>query len=135
MRYFLPLLLAASPALACDWKVTESVDPMTDQRKCMIVSPSAHLGVGVQGDVVTFITSSAYGFRHDGLQLRVDDNPAILLGRHKRTDAYESRARDALAQIRQGQRLRVSYLDLPSSVSGDAAICELPSLIDACLSP
>ena len=42
--------------MACDWKVTESVDPMTDQRKCMIVSQSAHLGVGVQGDVVTFIT-------------------------------------------------------------------------------
>ena len=132
MRYFLALLLIASPAMACDWKVSERVDPMTDGKVCTITSPSAHLGIGVRGDVVTFV-SSGYRYGYDYLTLRVDDHKAIQLGKRARsTNAYESEARDALALIRSGQRMRVQFRTHNGTVNGEAASCNLSALSDAC---
>jgi len=125
------LLLIAQPAMACDWRVTESVDPMTDSKKCLIYSPTAKLGIGVANGSVTFAAPSAY--HHDGLEVRVDDLPSILLDRDERTTAaYGSDARDLLALILTGQRIRTQYLSYPASVSGDAPICTLPALIESC---
>jgi hypothetical protein len=134
MRAAALLLLAVSPAYACDWQViSDRKDQMTDARVCIIESKSAHLAIGVRGKTVSFTTGSAYRSR-DGLQVRIDENPAILIGERARfSDSYESGARDALAQIRSGQRLRVKYLDYPEgAVEGDAPICNLPALIDSC---
>jgi hypothetical protein len=134
MRAAALLLLVVSPAYACDWQViSDRKDSMTDQRVCVIQSKSAHLAIGVRGQTVSFVTGSAYRSR-DGLQVRIDENAPILIGERARfTDSFESDARDALAQIRAGQRLRVKYLDYPAgAVEGDAPICNLPALIDSC---
>lgn len=131
MKSLLLLLVLSAPAAACDWKVSERVDPMTDQKVCTITSPSARLGLGVRGDQVTFVSSSKY--RRDFLTIRVDDQEAILLSdRSRSTGAAEDDARRVLAQIRAGSRIRVQYRDVDGQVNGDAAICDLPALIDAC---
>ena len=131
------LALATSPAMACDWQIArDEISPMDDARTCMIYSEAANLGVSVRGQNVTFLTGSAYRDGRDALQVRIDENEAIGLGRRDRsTGSYEDGARRALAEIRSGQRLRVSYLDYPSARQGDAPICTLPQLIDSCLSP
>ena len=131
------LALATSPAMACDWKIArDEISPMDDARTCMIYSEAANLGVSVRGQSVTFLTGSAYRDGRDALQVRIDDNEAIRLGRRARsTSDYDDGARRALSEIRGGQRLRVAYLDYPSPQQGDAPICTLPQLIDSCLSP
>lgn len=128
------LLVAAAPASSCDWEIaSDKVDPMTDERVCIISSESAKIALAVKGDVVMFLTTSAYSSR-DGLQVRVDENKAIYLGEKDRTtSAYNDNARRALAEIRAGERLRTSFRDYPSSQEGDAPICTLPELIDSCL--
>lgn len=135
MKTALLLLLAAFPAAACDWAiVSDKVDPMTDQRVCMVMSPSAHLGVAARGDSVSFASSSRY--RYDYLTIRVDDNEPIMLNdRNNNTRAYDSDARDLLAQIKAGKRIRVQYRDVDGQVNGDAQICDLPALIVSCQSP
>lgn len=131
MKAALVLLLAASPAIACDWQVSESVDPITDAKVCTITSPTVKLGISVRGDAVAFVSPSKY--RYDYLTVRVDDLPATLLSdRARSTEAFESEARDLLGQIRSGQRIRVQYRDIDGTVNGDGAICNLPDLIDAC---
>ena len=131
MKAVLVLLLAASPAISCDWKVSERIDPMTDLRDCTITSASARLGIGVSGDRVQFVSASPYRF--DYLTVRVDDNPAIRLPDDGRsTTAFRPEARELLAQIRAGERIRVQYRDIDGTVNGDAMVCNLPELIDAC---
>lgn len=136
MKAALVLLLAASPAVACDWQVTESVDPMTDGKSCTISSASAKLTLHVYPKHIVFGSSSVYGQRGDSLQVRIDDNKAIVFGRSRSTlssFAPDSEpARTAIDQIRTGQRIRTSYLDYPENQTGDGAICNLPQLIDAC---
>ena len=125
----------AVPAQACDWKIaSDKVDPMTDERVCLIRSDAAKLAVGVRGESVTFVTGSAYKNR-DGLTLRIDDNEAIFVGEHRRSTGSRDNARRALSEIRAGQRLRVSFDDYPAEQSGDAPICTLPELIRACQEP
>ena len=134
MNRLLPvLLLLSSPAYACDWYVmSDKIDPMTDDRVCTIRSPAANLALSVRAGRVTFATGSAYGPR-DGLSVRVDDYPQILLGERSRsTDAHGDNARMALHQIVSGSRLRVSYLDYPNNKTGDAPICTLPALLASC---
>jgi hypothetical protein len=131
MKAAIALLLLTQPAVACDWAVSEKVDPMTDQKTCTITSPTVRLSIGVRGDVVTFVSSSRY--RRDYLTIRVDDQPAMQLSeRGRSTDAFEDDAREALAAIRSGQRIRVQYRDLDGTANGDGAICNLLDLISAC---
>ncbi len=131
MKTALLLMLVASPALACDWSVSERTDPMTDAKVCTISSPSAKLGIRVKGAAVSFASPSRY--RYDYLTVRVDDNPAILLSdRGRSTEAFEDDARRLLRQIRSGQRIRVQYRDIDGTVDGDGEVCTLPALIDAC---
>lgn len=130
-------VLVASPAGACDWKIaSDEISPMDDARTCIITSRAANLAFAVRGTNVTFLTGSAYRDGRDALQVRIDDNEAVVFTRRGySTGNYDDAARQALAQIRTGTRLRVSYLDYPSSQQGDAPICTLPQLIDSCLTP
>lgn len=131
MKAAILLFLLASPAVACDWHVTEQVDPMTDLKRCIISSPTVKLGVGVKGDSVSFVSSSP--LHYDYLTVRVDDLPAIQLSdRARSTNAFEPDARLLLGQIRSGQRIRVQYRDISGHVNGDGEVCNLPALIDAC---
>lgn len=131
MRAILSLLLLATPAVACDWTLTDRVDPMTDERVCIIRSEAAKLSLAVRGDVVTFLPLSA--FSDAQLMVRVDDREAILISeRSMSTNTYADDARRALAEIQSGQRLRVSFRDYPNDQAGDAPICTLPSLIESC---
>lgn len=131
MRAMLSLILLASPAAACDWALTERVDPMTDERVCIIRSEAAQLSLGVRGDVVTFLPLSA--FSRPFLTIRVDDREAIQLSdRFMSTNTYGDDARRALAEIQAGARLRVSFKDHPTDRAGDAPICTLPELIASC---
>lgn len=139
MKAALALLLLASPAYACDWAVTESVDPMTDGKSCTISSASAKLTLHVYPEHIVFGSSSVYGQRGDSLQVRIDDNKAVVFGRSRSTFSSfapdSEPARTAIEQIRTGERIRVSYLDYPASQAGEAAICNLPELIAACHAP
>lgn len=131
MKAALVLLALSVPAHACDWKVAERVDPMTDQKTCTITSPTARIGLGVRGQEVTFVSMSP--LRWDYLTLRVDDNPAIQLAQDARsTSAFKDDARVVLSQILAGQRLRTSWRGYPNNVEGEAEICNLPELIRAC---
>jgi len=137
MKAALALILAASPAYACDWTLTESVDPMDDSRKCQISSSAAGISLFVTPDHVTFGTPSAY--RRESLRVRIDDNEAITFGRHRSTGAYfapdAEPAVTALSQIMSGQRIRTVYTDYPKTFEGDAPICNLPELIRSCQTP
>lgn len=131
------LLLAAGAANAesCDWKIkADKPDLMTDERMCLIVSDSAHLGFSVQGKTVSFLTGSAYRSGRDGLTVRIDDMEAIRLAEHRSTDAFRDNARRAMEQIRGGTRLRYQFLDHPASKDGEVLICDLPKLIESCKS-
>lgn len=134
MKIFAALIaLTALPASACDWQIiSDKIDPMTDDRVCIIMSGTAKIGVAVRGEDVTFLTGSAYKSGRDGLTVRIDDNEAIRLGEYRSTTAFRDNARLALQAIRSGTRLRTQYLDYPSSKNGDAPICTLPTLIDSC---
>lgn len=134
MRRFLAVALLSSPAFACDWTLSEEVDPMTDERVCIITSASAKMGIGVVGEKVTFLTGSPY--TEDYLQVRVDDREAVQMYEDsKSTGAFKDNARRALAEIQTGKRLRTAYKDYPDHVTGDAPICNLPELIKSCQSP
>ncbi|WP_202844783.1 hypothetical protein [Luteimonas saliphila] len=137
MKAALALLLIASQAYACDWKLTESVDPMDDTRSCQISSGAAGISLFVTPDHVTFGTPSVY--RNGTLRIRVDDNESIVFGRHRSTGAYFSGdaepAVTALSQIMTGQRIRTVYTDYPKTFEGDAPICNLPELIRSCQAP
>lgn len=128
-------LLLALPlaANACDWTVKRTVDPMTSQAKCLLMSPSAHIGVAVQDGAILFVSPSNRG-AYDGLRMRVDENPAILLAEDARsTHAVHDDARRVWAQIQSGKRLRVDFQTYRGTVSGDAEICTLPDLVASCL--
>ena len=138
MKTALALLLVVSPAaIACDWTVTKEVDQMTDAQTCQIHSPSARISLFVRGDNITFGTGSAYRRGRDALSVRVDDNKAITFGRSYSTKSYfapdSEPARQAISEIRSGSRLRTRFSDYPDNQEGDAAICNLPELIDSCL--
>jgi|GEM_PF-3686954 len=133
--FFLTAALASAGANACDWKiVSDKVDGMTDERRCIISSEAAKIGLVVQGKRVLFITTSAYKAGRDHLTLRVDEQPAILLDPQRDISYATSPTNTVLTQIRAGSRLRTSYSDYPSNKEGDAAICDLPRLIDSCTS-
>jgi hypothetical protein len=130
-RFVVLFGLVAFPAVACDWKVaSDEVDPMTDERTCIIRSDSAKIAIGVRGESLTFLTGSAY--TEDGLEIRVDDNKAIYIGEERSTSRFRDNARRAFSEIRQGDRLRTTYLDYPEHQRGDAPICNLPQLIESC---
>lgn len=119
----------------CDWKViSDRIDPMSDQRTCIIRSESARIAIAVRGSNITFLTSSAYRHGNDGLMVRIDENPAIFIGENRSTAGFEDRARRALDEIMVGSRIRTSFRDYPASQEGSAPICTLPSLIEACSS-
>lgn len=127
-------MLFASPTLACDWQVvSDRADPMTDQRKCLIVSEAAKLRLSVSGRRVMFLSPSPYGV-HDGLTVRVDDHaPIMLLEKSRHTEAYQNEPRRLLQQIMVGERVRTRYRDFPApAAEGDAPICNLPDLIRSC---
>lgn len=125
-------------AQECDWQVRRKVDPMTDKERCLIYSSNADIALFVDGESISFVTGSAYS-RHggsDGLQVRIDEKAAISISpRGHSTGNFEEDARNALRDILAGTRLRTSYLDYPSSKSGDAQICTLPKLLADCGAP
>ena len=127
MKAALALLLIASPAIACDWKLERKTDPMTDVVTCWVYSPSAKVSFYKHGsDPPNVATSSAY--RRDGLTIRIDDNPAIRMGE----DGY-SRPRalaELLPQLQTGKRIRTQFLDYPASQNGDAAVCNIVELLN-----
>ena len=130
MKAALVLLLAASPAIACDWKSEPYSSPMSDGRACLVSSQAAKLSLLVSHAGVRFVPHNA--LRHHSLMVRIDSRPAILIGEKTGTGDARGNAAEAIAQIRQGQRLRTQFLAYPHSQAGDAAICNLPALIDAC---
>src|ERR1044072_661851 len=131
----LAAIIAPAGAMACDWKiVSDKVDSMTDERRCIISSEAAKIAVVAQGKRVFFITTSAYKNGRDRLAIRVDDQPAILLDPQRDISSAGSPTNRAIDQIRAGSRIRTSYSDYPSNKEGDAAICDLPRLMDSCLS-
>lgn len=121
--------LACGPADACDWVVTRTVDPMTDVPRCMVSSEDAQLAFYREGDgPANVVVVSAYTRTH--LKIRVDDNPAIRMG-----DDYGTRRRGLEAlmpQLATGQRIRVEFADYPRTRRGDAQVCNLMELLDAC---
>lgn len=137
MKAVLLLVLVSLPAAAvCDWHIlSDRKDPMTDQRICLIDSPSAKLGFGVYPDRVVFLTHSAYRYR-DGLTVRVDDAHAVYMPDDQRATnpAPRNVANTIYPQILAGQRIRVSYRNYPYPAEGDAEICNLPALIQSCQS-
>ncbi len=138
LRTFVVAALMAAPVatMACDWEVTKKTAPMTDKQMCLITSEAAKIGLSVDQDRVVIVTTSAYRPGRDFLQLRIDNNPAIMItGRGMSSDSFEDSARVALRQILNGTRLRTSYRDYPSSQEGDAEICTLPQLMRECGAP
>ena len=133
MKAAILLFLLASPALACDWRIsTDRTDPMTDARMCIVRSESAKIGLAVYPDHVTFLSGSAYRY-HDGLTIRVDDAPPVSLSDDGRsTNAFVDDARTAYQQILAGQRIRTRFRDYPNFQEGGAEICNLPALIQSC---
>lgn len=134
MKYALVLLLTVSPAYACDWVIaSDRVDPMSDQRTCLVASPSAKMALSVSGSRITFLSPSPYGI-HDGLTVRVDDNePIMLLEKSRHTEAYEDEPRTLFWQLLSGQRVRTRYRDFPApAAEGDAPICNLMELVRSC---
>lgn len=125
-------------AQECDWQVSKKIDPMTDKEQCLISSSNAEITLFADRDSISFVTGSTYS-RHggsDGLRVRIDENTAISISpRGRSTDNFEEDARNALREILVGTRLRTSYLDYPSSKSGDAQICNLPKLLADCGAP
>lgn len=126
---------SATAGAACDWTVKKSVDPMTDKPQCMIQSVAAGIALSANGDGVTLLTPSAYHYSRDGLQVRIDEAPAIWIGDGRSTGNFKEGAREAVRQMMAGKRLRTSYRDYPSSFSGDAEICTLPALLQECGAP
>lgn len=138
MRNLMLLIVGFAPfvASACDWKIaSDTVDPMSDERRCLISSTSAKIGIVVAGKRVLFVTTSAYKGGRDHLTLRVDEQPAIILDPQRDISTPTSPTNTALAQIRAGARLRTAYSDYPTNQQGEAAICNLPQLIDSCSAP
>jgi hypothetical protein len=132
----LALLLVASPAYACDWQVSRSVDPMTDQAKCLITSPTSQLGVGTRGSDVMFVIGGK--LPHDPFKVRVDDHPAHFITRKGvSTQAFEPDARDLLADLATGTVVRTQHTRWPdrTEVNSEAPICNLPALIRSCVAP
>jgi hypothetical protein len=122
----LALLLLPFPALACDWTVRQSVDPMTDARVCWVDSRAAEISFYVRGaDRPRVITGSAYS--RPAVTVRIDDNPPI------RMHSDVTGALDALLpQLQTGTRIRTLVEDYPVWREGDAAICNLPALLASC---
>lgn len=132
-RLALALLFAASPAYACDWQVSRSVDPMTDVSRCTITSPTSQLGVGVRGSAVMFVIGGK--LPSDSFKVRVDDRPAHLITRKGvSTQAFEPDARNLLSDLQTGTTVRTQHTRWPEldQVNSEAPICNLPELIASC---
>lgn len=129
------LLLAVSgPAFACDWQVKRTVDPMTDEAKCLITSPTSKLAVGTRGNDVTFVIGGR--MPRDSFMVRVDDRPALLMtDRGLSTGAFEDDARRLLAELQTGTVVRTQHTRWPDrqQVNSEAPICTLPALIQSCM--
>ena len=129
MKAALALLLAASPAIACDWQTKVETDPMTDERVCWVSSASAEISFVVRGtDRPNISAGSAYP--RPSVTVRVDDNDAVRMGNNGWT---RTKALDALLpQIQTGTRIRTVVEDYPTWRNGDAPICNLPELLATC---
>ena len=129
MKAALILLLASAPALSCDWTVTKTVDPMTDKTMCRVTSPTAKVTFYKFGtDRPNVSVASAY--KRPGLQIRIDESPAVSMGdnaldRQKALDAV-------LPQLQGATRIRTSFRDYPDNQAGDAPVCNLPELLASC---
>ncbi|MEJ1096033.1 MULTISPECIES: hypothetical protein [unclassified Pseudoxanthomonas] len=125
----LPFLSA--PSFACDWQVSTQVDPMTDKVTCVVSSASAKVSFYRYGsDRPNVRTASAYVRSGDGLEIRIDENQAILMG----NNAYQRQKAldELLPQLKSGKRIRTSFRDVPNHQSGDAPICNLQQLLNDC---
>lgn len=123
------VLMLATPAYACDWEVSKQPDPMSDKVTCTVSSEAANIAFYRYGsDRPNVATHSAYS--RDGLKIRIDDRPAILMGNN--AGSRQKALAALLPQIETGQRIRVSFMDYPTSQSGDAPICNLPALLRSC---
>lgn len=129
MKTALILLLASAPAIACDWAVTKTVDPMTDKIMCRVTSPSAKVTFYRYGnDRPNVVVVSAYS--RDSLYIRLDDGDAIRMGQN----AYDrQKALDQLLpKLKTATRIRTSFRDYPDNQAGEAPVCNLPELLASC---
>lgn len=129
MKAALALLLAVSPAAACDWEKRVETDPMTDAKLCWIRSESAGIAFVIRGtDRPNVVAASAYP--NPSVTIRIDDLPAIRMG----TNAWQrdKALTDLLPQIRAGSRIRTLVQDYPAFRNGDAPVCTLPELLSSC---
>lgn len=126
----LVLLLASSSSwAACDWKVYKTKNLMTDAVTCWVKSPSAKVSFFRRGSVRPNVMNvSAYS--DSGLMLRVDDNKDIVMGENAYT--RQKALDELLPQIKSGKRLRTTFDDYPHRQDGDAQLCNLAQLLDAC---
>lgn len=127
------LLSVSAPGIACDWRVDVTKDAMTDAKVCQISSATAKISFFVDRGAVRVSTGSAYRLSGDGLQMRVDELPAVRIRREARSsDSYYDDLRQILRQVSSGSRLRTHFLDYPNSRNGDAEICTLPAKLQEC---
>ena len=123
------LLCASAPAMACDWQVSKTTDPMDDAVTCSVTSASAKVSFYRRGsDRPNVYNDSAYS--QSWLMVRVDDNKAISMGENAYT--RQKALDELLPQIRTGKRIRTTFDDYPDSQTGDAQLCNLQKLLDAC---
>ncbi|WP_324747156.1 hypothetical protein [Pseudomonas veronii] len=123
------LAALAVPAFSCDWTVNKTTDPMTDAVTCWVSSASAKVSFYRHGkDRPNVYNKSAYS--ESWLMIRVDGNKAISMGENAYT--RQKALDELLPQIRTGKRLRTTFNDYPERQDGDAQICNLPKLLDAC---
>ncbi len=129
--FFMSLLVASASASAsaCDWKVNKTTDAMTDVVTCWVSSPTAKVSFFRHGkERPNVYNKSAYN--ESWLMIRVDQNKAISMGENAYT--RQKALDELLPQLRSGKRIRTNFEDYPEQQSGDAEICNLQQLLDAC---
>jgi hypothetical protein len=102
---------------------------MNDVVTCSVSSASAKISFYRRGsDRPNVYNASAYS--QSWLMIRVDDNKAISMGENAFT--RQKALDELLPQIRAGKRIRTSFEDYPDRQEGDAQLCNLQKLLDAC---
>ena len=123
------LLLVSAPAFSCDWKVSKTTDQMTDVVTCAVTSGKAKVSFYRHGtDRPNVYDGSAYS--ESDLRIRIDDNKMISMGDNAYT--RQKALDELLPQLKSGKRIRTSFNDYPEYKEGDAPLCNLQKLLDAC---
>jgi len=132
MKFFtaaFSLLLVSSPVFSCDWKISKTTDQMTDVVTCAVTSAKAKVSFYRHGkDRPNVYDGSAYS--ESSLRIRIDDNKVISMGDNAYT--RQKALDELLPQLKSGTRIRTAFDDYPEYKEGDAPLCNLQKLLDAC---